>query len=135
MPQHLAWHQNQTCSRTACACLPRTIIWACRHTCACGRLLQRPPWNTAQVAQCLVSAVVTALLLRKCTAPAIGLTEPAISNLASEAELLCAGPRSSALVGGYTVQHAELELALARLKGAPADITCPSGCCHIPCPA
>jgi len=29
-----------------------------------------------------------------------------------------AGPRSSALVGGYTQQHAELEAALAQLKGA-----------------
>lgn len=79
--------------------------------------------------------MVTALLLRDSTAPAIGLTELAKSKLASDVELLCAGPRSSALVGGYTVQHAELEAALARLKGAPTDIACPSGCCHIPYPA
>ncbi len=30
---------------------------------------------------------------------------------------LYAGPRSSALVGGYTQQHRELEAALAELKG------------------
>lgn len=32
--------------------------------------------------------------------------------------MLGAGPRSSALVGGYTQQHQELEAALAELKGA-----------------
>ena len=59
------------------------------------------------------------------------MTRPANSRVASEAGLPLAGPRSSALVGGYTVQHAELEAALARLKGAPADIACPSGRCRI----
>ena len=34
--------------------------------------------------------------------------------------LLGAGPRSSALVGGYTQQHQELEIALAELKGRGA---------------
>lgn len=37
------------------------------------------------------------------------------------------GPRSSALVGGYTQQHADLEAALAELKGQESALLCPSG--------
>lgn len=39
------------------------------------------------------------------------------------------GPRSSALVGGYTVQHAALEEDLARLKGDQRPCS-PEGRCH-----
>ena len=38
-----------------------------------------------------------------------------------------AGPRSSALVGGHTHIHAELEAALAALKGAAACLLFPTG--------
>ena len=38
-----------------------------------------------------------------------------------------AGPRSSALVGGYTRWHAELEAALAQLKGTQECLLFPSG--------
>lgn len=38
-----------------------------------------------------------------------------------------AGPRSSALVGGYTVWHARLEAALAELKGTEDCLLFPTG--------
>eukprot|EP00887_Chlorella_sp_A99_P001839 scaffold19.g1839.t1 len=45
-------------------------------------------------------------------------THPAVCMAAAQAALACGnGPRSSALVGGYTSHHRELELALAALKG------------------
>ena len=41
--------------------------------------------------------------------------------------LLPAGPRSSALVGGYTSWHRELEAALAQLKGTEECLLFPTG--------
>lgn len=39
----------------------------------------------------------------------------------------CAGPRSSAVVGGYTHLHSELEARLADLKGTEDCLLCPTG--------
>ncbi|PSC69499.1 8-amino-7-oxononanoate synthase isoform A [Micractinium conductrix] len=55
-------------------------------------------------------------------------THPAVRRAAAEAALQCGnGPRSSALVGGYTRWHAELEAALAQLKGTQECLLFPSG--------
>jgi len=52
----------------------------------------------------------------------------ATAGAAHEHDHLYAGPRSSALVGGYTEQHRELEAALAELKGVqPALPLCDMG--------
>ena len=44
-----------------------------------------------------------------------------------EVVLLCAGPRSSAVVGGYTFLHEELEVALADLKETEECLLFPTG--------
>ncbi|KAL4856178.1 8-amino-7-oxononanoate synthase [Chlorella vulgaris] len=55
-------------------------------------------------------------------------THPAVRQAAANAALLCGnGPRSSALVGGYTHWHAQLERALARLKGTQDCLLFPTG--------
>ena len=48
-------------------------------------------------------------------------------NQAIDYVLYAAGPRSSAVVGGYTHLHAELESRLAALKGTEACLLCPTG--------
>lgn len=55
-------------------------------------------------------------------------THPAVREAAARAAARhgC-GPRASALVAGYTAQHAELEDALAGLKGAEAAVLYPTG--------
>lgn len=51
-----------------------------------------------------------------------------VRQAASEASLVYGcGPRSSALVGGYTQQHADLEAALAALKGQQTALLFPTG--------
>lgn len=55
-------------------------------------------------------------------------THPAVRQAAADAALQCGnGPRSSALVGGYTSWHAELERGLAALKGTEDCLLFPTG--------
>ncbi|KAL4424876.1 hypothetical protein ABPG77_002099 [Micractinium sp. CCAP 211/92] len=55
-------------------------------------------------------------------------THPAVRRAAADAALQCGnGPRSSALVGGYTAWHARLEAALAELKGTEDCLLFPTG--------
>ncbi|KAL4451868.1 hypothetical protein ABPG75_007530 [Micractinium tetrahymenae] len=55
-------------------------------------------------------------------------THPAVRRAAAEAALQCGnGPRSSALVGGYTAWHAQLEAVLAELKGTEDCLLFPTG--------
>eukprot|EP00884_Botryococcus_braunii_P003235 jgi/Botrbrau1/12912/Bobra.0299s0023.1 len=55
-------------------------------------------------------------------------THPAVCRAAAEAAMLMgSGPRSSALVGGYTVLHRDLESGIAQLKGAEACLLFPTG--------
>ncbi|KAK9827396.1 hypothetical protein WJX81_006330 [Elliptochloris bilobata] len=55
-------------------------------------------------------------------------THPAVCQAAAHAALLYgSGPRSSALVGGHTHAHRELECALAALKGAQDALLFPTG--------
>lgn len=59
----------------------------------------------------------------------MGLSQhPAICKAAAEAALHCGmGPRSSALVGGYTQMHQDLETSLAALKGTEDCLLFSSG--------
>lgn len=55
-------------------------------------------------------------------------THPEICAASSQAALAYGnGPRSSALVGGYTCYHKDLETALARLKGTEDTLLFPTG--------
>lgn len=55
-------------------------------------------------------------------------THPEVCAAASQAALAYGnGPRSSALVGGYTCYHRDLETALARLKGTEDALLFPTG--------
>ncbi|KAG7673146.1 hypothetical protein Ndes2526B_g03440 [Nannochloris sp. 'desiccata'] len=55
-------------------------------------------------------------------------THPDVCAAASQAALAYGnGPRSSALVGGYTCYHRDLETALARLKGTEDALLFPTG--------
>ena len=55
-------------------------------------------------------------------------THPRVRAAAAEAAQSCGnGPRSSALVGGYTCYHHDLETALAELKGTQESLLFPTG--------
>lgn len=80
---------------------------------------------------CLGMGGISSTGSRRCSTSLCGrLTKGSVDLLqvrqaAADAALAYgSGPRSSALVGGYTQQHAELEAALAALKGDVTNTSC-----------
>jgi hypothetical protein len=98
------------------------ITLGCPHTQLCGRQQRRLRCNAATVSipgHCNAWKLVVCSLPSYCCSLLHCLPPPLLPPPA--------GPRSSALVGGYTSWHRELETALAQLKGTEECLLFPTG--------